>query len=30
MGDYNINNAPLVNPRKTLTCLFNAFYTNIT
>ena len=29
MGDYNINDAPLTNPREALTCLFNTFYTNI-
>jgi hypothetical protein len=29
MGDYNINNAPLVNPYKVLTRLLNIFYTNI-
>ena len=30
MGDYNIDNAPLVNPREALAHLFNIFYTNIT
>ena len=29
MGDYNINNTPLVNPREALARLFNTFYTNI-
>ena len=29
MGNYNIDNTPLVNPREALTCLFNTFYTNI-
>jgi hypothetical protein len=30
MGDYNIDNALLVNPYKVLARLFNTFYTNIT
>ena len=30
MGDYNINNAPLVNPHEALACLLNTFYINIT
>jgi hypothetical protein len=30
MGDYNINNTPLANTRKALTCLFNISYTHIT
>ena len=30
MGNYNINNTPLVNYRKALACLFNIFYINIT
>ena len=30
MGNYNIDNAPLVNPCKVLTYLFNTFYINIT
>ena len=30
MGNYNIDNALLVNPREALTCLLNTFYTNIT
>ena len=30
MGDYNIDNTPLVNPYKALTRLLNIFYTNIT
>ena len=30
MGDYNIDNAPLANPRKALAHLFNISYTNIT
>jgi hypothetical protein len=30
MGDYNIDNALLVNSDKALTCLLDAFYTNIT
>ena len=29
MGDYNIDNAPLVNSRKVLAYLFNTFYINI-
>ena len=29
MGDYNINNALLVNPYKTLARLLDTFYTNI-
>ena len=29
MGDYNIDNAPLVNPYKALTCLLDISYTNI-
>jgi hypothetical protein len=29
MGDYNIDNAPLVNPYKVLACLFNTSYINI-
>ena len=29
MGDYNIDNAPLVNLYKTLTCLFDTSYINI-
>jgi hypothetical protein len=29
MGDYNIDNALLVNPYKTLACLLNTSYTNI-
>jgi hypothetical protein len=29
MGDYNIDNALLVNPYKVLACLFDIFYTNI-
>ena len=30
MGDYNIDNAPLANPREVLTRLHDIFYTNIT
>ena len=30
MGDYNIDNALLANPREVLTRLFNIFYINIT
>ena len=30
MGDYNINNTPLANPYKALTCLLNTSYINIT
>jgi chemotaxis methyl-accepting protein methylase len=30
MGNYNTDNALLVNPYKTLTHFLNAFYTNIT
>ena len=30
MGDYNIDNTPLVNPCEALTRLFNTFYINIT
>ena len=30
MGDYNIDNALLVNPYKVLTYLLNTFYINIT
>ena len=30
MGDYNIDNALLANPREALTCLLDTFYTNIT
>jgi hypothetical protein len=29
MGNYNTDNAPLVNPCETLACLFDAFYINI-
>jgi hypothetical protein len=29
MGDYNIDNALLVNPYEVLACLFNTSYTNI-
>ena len=29
MGNYNIDNAPLANPYKALTRLFNTSYTNI-
>ena len=28
MGDYNIDNAPLVNPYKVLACLLNTSYIN--
>ena len=30
MGDYNIDNALLANPREALARLFNTSYTNIT
>ena len=30
MGDYNIDNAPLANPREVLACFLNTSYTNIT
>ena len=30
MGDYNIDNAPLANPREVLVYLFDTFYINIT
>ena len=30
MGNYNINNALLANPREALACLLNTFYINIT
>ena len=30
MGDYNIDNTPLANPREALACLLNTFYINIT
>ena len=30
MGDYNIDNALLVNPHEVLACLFDTFYINIT
>jgi len=30
MGDHNIDNTPLTNPRKALACLFNTSYTYIT
>ena len=30
MGDYNIDNTPLVNPYKVLARFFNTFYINIT
>ena len=30
MGNYNIDNTPLVNPYKVLTRLFNTSYINIT
>jgi hypothetical protein len=29
MGNYNIDNTLLANPREALTRLFNTFYTNI-
>jgi hypothetical protein len=29
MGDYNIENTPLVNPHEALACLFNTSYINI-
>jgi len=29
MGDYNIDDAPLANPREALACLLNTSYTNI-
>ena len=30
MGDYNIDNALLANPREALVCFFDTFYINIT
>ena len=29
MGNYNIDNTPLINPREALACLFNTSHTHI-